>query len=186
MISTRIFGRCGNIGRNKVFLRTFTLNTQSASFVQEKRNEYRHPLSETVFDEIVNINPSWLVKDNVVWDNKQGTFKIVFSYPSLDVCPAEGETEKGAILTIYDPDTRTHYLDVLYRKLYGRAGLTDNRKSAWQSNIGKDRERTLELVREMLQKIEDASRGIYSLPLEEEFSDAVNVGSNVAKSDAIH
>lgn len=137
---------------------------------QQKRNEYRHPLSETAFNEIVNINPSWLVKENVVWDSKQGTFKILFSYPSRDGADKKEESahaEKGVIFTVYDPDTKTHYLDVMYRKLFGRAGLTDNNKSAWQSNIGRDRERTLELVREMLEKIEDASRGVYSLPLED-------------------
>ena len=111
----------------------------------EGEGSYRHPLSETALDEIVRSDPPWLDVSTVVWDHSQGTFRL----------PVRIGKEEGCIMTAYE--SHHHFLGVQFGKLVGRVSLTDNSKSAWQSNIGDDRERTLSLVKEMLEKIEEAS-----------------------------
>ena len=113
----------------------------------EGEGSYRHPLSETALEEIVRLNPPWLDASHVVWDHSQGTFRL----------PVRIGKEEGEILTAYNSESHHHFMGVQFGKLVGRVSLTDNSKSAWQSNIGDDRERTLSLVKEMLEKIEDAS-----------------------------
>ena len=113
----------------------------------EGEGSYRHPLSEIALGEIVRLEPPWLDVSTVVWDHSQGTFRL----------PIRIGEEEGEILTAYNSESSCHFMGVQFAKLVGRVNLTDNSKSAWQSNIGDDRERTLSLVKEMLEKIDEAS-----------------------------
>jgi hypothetical protein len=110
---------------------------------------YKHPLSETALDEIVKLKPGWWKDDGVSWTT-MGSFQLNFSY----------NNETGKILTFYDKESKCHFLGVQYAELVGRVSLTDNSKSAWQSNINNDRERTIRSVQEMVGRIEDASKGV--------------------------
>ena len=111
---------------------------------------YKHPLSELVLDVLYEKKPQWFDKDSVEWNGSDGTLKLPFSIDEQD----------GLIVTYYDLDTKTHYLGLQFEGLVGKVSLTDNSKSAWQSNINDDRNRVIDSTKTMIEKIEDASNGI--------------------------
>ena len=116
--------------------------------------QYKHPLSELIFDEIAVSKPEWFLKDKIEWNDADGTFDL----------PFEIKGENGLIKTFYDINTKTHYLGVQFAGLVGKVSLTDNSKSAWQSNINDDMNRVIDSTKTMVVKIEEASNGM--LPLD--------------------
>ena len=135
--STRRFARVAHTGQVRIFS-----NPSDTS--------YKHPLSELVFDVMYKKKPQWFDKDSVEWNASDGTLKLPFSVDERD----------GLIVTYYDLDTKTHYLGLQFEGLVGKVSLTDNSKSAWQSNINDDRNRVIGSTKVMIEKIEDASNGI--------------------------
>ena len=133
--------------------------------------KYKHPLSELVFDEIVTSKPEWFHKDKIEWNTSDGTFKLPFII----------NEENGLIATFYDLDTKTHYLGLQFSGLVGKVSLTDNSKSAWQSNINDDRNRVIDSTKTMMVKIEEASNGILPSVDEEVQEDGENSSSNNSK-----
>ena len=135
--STRRFARVAHTGQVRMFS-------------HPSDTSYKHPLSELVFDVMYEKKPQWFDKDSVEWNASDGTLKLPFSVDERD----------GLIVTYYDLDTKTHYLGLQFEGLVGKVSLTDNSKSAWQSNINDDRNRVIDSTKIMIEKIEDASNGI--------------------------
>ena len=166
MLLHRLQGRgCLTVARlhsrvmHTVFLLDHTRNISSDT----SSVGYKHPLSETILEEISRIEPAWLKRDGVLWNHREGTLQLTFSCEVIDGMGSDDKprVEKGVIVTVYDPSSRTHYLGVQFSKLVGRVSLTDNKKSAWQSNIFQDREHTITMVRELIENIDNARRGIF-------------------------
>eukprot|EP00944_MAST-04C_sp_MAST-4C-sp1_P010450 g10450.t1 len=123
---------------------------QTRMFSHASETYYKHPLSELVLDVLYENKPQWFDKDSVEWNGSDGTLKLPFSIDEQD----------GVIVTYYDLETKTHYLGLQFEGLVGKVSLTDNSKSAWQSNINDDRNRVIDSTKIMIEKIEDASNGI--------------------------
>ena len=119
-------------------------------FSHASETYYKHPLSELVLDVMYEKKPQWFDMDNVEWNSSDGTLKLPFSIDERD----------GVIVTYYDLEAKTHYLGLQFEGLVGKVSLTDNSKSAWQSNINDDRNRVIDSTKVMIEKIEDASNGI--------------------------
>ena len=66
--------------------------------------------------------------------------------------PFSVDERDGLIVTYYDLDTKTHYLGLQFEGLVGKVSLTDNSKSAWQSNINDDRNRVIDSTKVMIEK----------------------------------
>ena len=115
---------------------------QTRMFSHASETYYKHPLSELVLDVLYENKPQWFDKDSVEWNGSDGTLKLPFSIDEQD----------GVIVTYYDLETKTHYLGLQFEGLVGKVSLTDNSKSAWQSNINDDRNRVIDSTKIMIEK----------------------------------
>ena len=121
--------------------------------LQKERPLYVHPLSEASLGELAKLAPPWYDPANVAWHPREGTFMCKFALPGV-------RSNKGVVQTMYDGELRNHFLVVEYGELQGRVSLSDNSKSAWQSNIGDDLARVPSTIQELCTRIEEASRGV--------------------------
>ena len=119
-------------------------------FSHASETYYKHPLSELVLDVMYEKKPQWFTRTvsngTVLMELLSYLFQLM--------------NEDGVIVTYYDLETKTHYLGLQFEGLVGKVSLTDNSKSAWQSNINDDRNRVIDSTKVMIEKIEDASNGI--------------------------
>lgn len=166
-----VFKHCNSFLRarkHNVVSRFLCTASANADENENIRPIYRHPLSEAVYEEIVLLSPPWLDTKRITWDHAQGTFELKFSQPVTYEGGEKSVIEHGSVFTLYDSFSRNHFLAVHFAKLVGRVSLTDNKKSAWQSNIGADRDRTLVSVRELVEQINVAGKGIFPPTAEDE------------------
>ena len=149
----------GIINQNAPFKR-WTWGHPFRFYHQQQRPAYVHPLSDAVLDTLAAIAPPWWDSSSIAWHEREGTFRVDFTLKGTAENLGDG---KGRLETVYDTERRNHFLLVRYGELQGRVSLSDNSKSAWQSNIGDDLARIPPTIREMVTRIDEVSRGIYSL-----------------------
>lgn len=123
--------------------------------VESKPEEenYRHPLAEMVYNEIIQQNPQWLSGKCEVWDKKQGTFELSFSCQLI----GQSTAEDGSISIEYDSSTKSHFLVVQLAQLSEKVGLDEYRKPTARSN--KEGNSNLEKVREIVARVNTAVNG---------------------------
>lgn len=115
---------------------------------------YVHPLSDAVLSELKRLSPPWFDAKNVIMHEKEGTFGLPFRAPVNSV------ESSGLLQTVYDKESRNHFLVVHFGGLAGRVSLMDGSKSAWQANVGDDLARITGVVGDLVQRVDDATKGI--------------------------